>query len=209
MNLERCIACDSATGKAGRGDGSLYYGDVGPLCEGCRDAMVEDVLDNHALSDHDALIEAAEDGKLIRDTSTSEKQEWWDSVREAASTAPKLKQPQSDAGEGEPTPDASGGEVEELVQQLFRAASVATYHNQAVRESVLLDFSTLATTLRNVQRERDMLSKALRPFSRIYITTRWPQTTSESEPIEFFGMEEKCKAAHAALDGGGGAVKIT
>ena len=35
MTLEYCCECESPTGRAGRGDGSLYIDDIGPLCEEC------------------------------------------------------------------------------------------------------------------------------------------------------------------------------
>ena len=35
MTLEHCCACDRPTGRAGRGEDSLYAGDFGPYCEDC------------------------------------------------------------------------------------------------------------------------------------------------------------------------------
>ena len=32
---EHCCACDQPTGRAGRGEDSLYAGDFGPYCEDC------------------------------------------------------------------------------------------------------------------------------------------------------------------------------
>lgn len=37
--LEHCCECGSPTGRAGRGDDSIYIGDYGPLCKTCRDCM--------------------------------------------------------------------------------------------------------------------------------------------------------------------------
>ena len=38
--LELCCKCGCATGKAGAGDGSIYAGDYGPLCEECFEALI-------------------------------------------------------------------------------------------------------------------------------------------------------------------------
>ncbi len=35
MTLEYCAKCGDATGQAGRADGSLYLGDLGPYCRDC------------------------------------------------------------------------------------------------------------------------------------------------------------------------------
>lgn len=35
MPSERCIRCEELTGRAGVGEDSLYFGDVGPFCEVC------------------------------------------------------------------------------------------------------------------------------------------------------------------------------
>lgn len=35
MEQERCIECDEVTGNAGKGEGSLYWEDIGPLCSDC------------------------------------------------------------------------------------------------------------------------------------------------------------------------------
>lgn len=37
--LEHCCECDALTGRAGPGEDSIYFGDLGPLCEECRDAI--------------------------------------------------------------------------------------------------------------------------------------------------------------------------
>ena len=45
---ELCFQCGSATGRAGRCDGSIYLGDHGPYCSECHDALCEaapDMLD--------------------------------------------------------------------------------------------------------------------------------------------------------------------
>lgn len=36
MEEEQCCICDSPTGKAGRGDDSIYV-EIGPLCDKCTD----------------------------------------------------------------------------------------------------------------------------------------------------------------------------
>lgn len=35
MSLEYCFRCGDPTGRAGRGDDSIYIGDEGPFCEEC------------------------------------------------------------------------------------------------------------------------------------------------------------------------------
>ena len=35
QNIEYCCKCGKATGRAGRGDDSIYIGDNGPFCEEC------------------------------------------------------------------------------------------------------------------------------------------------------------------------------
>ncbi len=35
MTLETCCECDAPTGRAGKGEDSLYVDDNGPYCEGC------------------------------------------------------------------------------------------------------------------------------------------------------------------------------
>lgn len=35
MNEERCTRCDSATGRAGKAEDSLFFDDYGPFCEEC------------------------------------------------------------------------------------------------------------------------------------------------------------------------------
>ncbi len=35
MTLETCCECDAPTGRAGRGEDSLYAGDFGPYCGDC------------------------------------------------------------------------------------------------------------------------------------------------------------------------------
>lgn len=39
--LERCCLCDEPTGRAGKGEDSLYTvsGDTGPFCENCFDSL--------------------------------------------------------------------------------------------------------------------------------------------------------------------------
>ena len=37
---EYCCECGSPTGKAGRGEDSLYIDDQGPFCEGCYDTAL-------------------------------------------------------------------------------------------------------------------------------------------------------------------------
>lgn len=35
--IEYCCECEAPTGRAGRGEDSLYVGDAGPYCEECWD----------------------------------------------------------------------------------------------------------------------------------------------------------------------------
>lgn len=43
MEHEICQLCNCVTGKAGKGDGSLYIGDnIGPLCPDCHDIVSPD-----------------------------------------------------------------------------------------------------------------------------------------------------------------------
>jgi len=46
--MERCFACDSFTGRAGMGDGSIYWldGAIGPLCEECNDSLRTEVMED-------------------------------------------------------------------------------------------------------------------------------------------------------------------
>jgi len=37
--IERCILCDEPTGRARKGDDSMYIEYVGPLCESCSDTL--------------------------------------------------------------------------------------------------------------------------------------------------------------------------
>ena len=39
--LERCFRCDEPTGRAGKGDDSMYLNDEGPYCEECFDREAE------------------------------------------------------------------------------------------------------------------------------------------------------------------------
>jgi hypothetical protein len=39
MTMETCCDCGAETGRAGRGDDSLYAGDYGPYCECCWDDL--------------------------------------------------------------------------------------------------------------------------------------------------------------------------
>ena len=52
MDLEHCVVCDEPTGKAGKGDDSLYLADgTGPYCQTCfderqaSDTFLEDLAD--------------------------------------------------------------------------------------------------------------------------------------------------------------------
>lgn len=40
---ERCVSCDSPTGKAGRGDDSLYLNGSGPFCQDCYEKAISDI----------------------------------------------------------------------------------------------------------------------------------------------------------------------
>lgn len=50
--IESCIACCEPTGRAGKGEDSIYFGDVGPFCESCKDD-----IQNHVESKQQAEIE--------------------------------------------------------------------------------------------------------------------------------------------------------
>ena len=56
-NLERCTVCDEPTGRAGRGDDSLYDdGGGGPYCSGCwQDLMTDEEDGNMDLQGMDSL----------------------------------------------------------------------------------------------------------------------------------------------------------
>ena len=43
-NLEHCCFCGDPTGRAGKGEDSIYLGDIGPLCESCYQE-IEDAID--------------------------------------------------------------------------------------------------------------------------------------------------------------------
>ena len=45
MALEYCCVCGNPTGKAGKGDDSLYIDDDGPYCEECWDEMIDYYFD--------------------------------------------------------------------------------------------------------------------------------------------------------------------
>lgn len=63
MTHEECALCGSETGKAGPGDGSIFIGGVGPLCEDCYDeakrTLLEDIGVTEAMPNRIALLEAA------------------------------------------------------------------------------------------------------------------------------------------------------
>tara|TARA_R110000868_G_scaffold1498_4_gene11741 strand:- start:4402 stop:4689 length:288 start_codon:yes stop_codon:yes gene_type:complete len=45
MAFELCKECDEPTGRAGKGEDSLYAGDFGPYCESCWGDVPEDLAD--------------------------------------------------------------------------------------------------------------------------------------------------------------------
>lgn len=50
MNVETCVKCDSATDKAGDGDGSIYCPcGEGPFCDSCWDEHQESCLEERVL----------------------------------------------------------------------------------------------------------------------------------------------------------------
>lgn len=58
--IESCIACCEPTGRAGKGEDSIYFGDVGPFCESCKDD-----IQNHVESKQQDEIERLR--KLLRE----------------------------------------------------------------------------------------------------------------------------------------------
>ncbi len=71
MSLEYCINCDDETGRAGKGDDSLYISDKGPYCQTCFDyeARITDLtqqLADSALShtEKDEAIKSLTDSNL-------------------------------------------------------------------------------------------------------------------------------------------------
>ena len=59
--LELCCECNSPTGRAGRGEDSIYYLDgLGPFCEDCHDRLGADVIDNLGLATLRAQLEEAQ-----------------------------------------------------------------------------------------------------------------------------------------------------
>ena len=50
MNIERCFICDDPTGRAGKGEDSIYLGDHGPLCEGCYDEIRDAILSESSVT---------------------------------------------------------------------------------------------------------------------------------------------------------------
>lgn len=55
--LEYCLVCDEQTGKAGKGDDSLYHFEIGPFCEHCYDLYCAE--NDTALARKDALLREA------------------------------------------------------------------------------------------------------------------------------------------------------
>jgi len=56
---ERCSICDALTGKAGAGDGSIYWldGAIGPLCEECSHTLRDEVIEDEGLADQAATMD--------------------------------------------------------------------------------------------------------------------------------------------------------
>ena len=78
MKIERCCDCDEPTGKAGAGDGSLFQGAYGPLCDKCFDewpdkmtaevARLKGIIRNHKVAERVPEwqpIETAPNNELI------------------------------------------------------------------------------------------------------------------------------------------------
>lgn len=47
---EMCFVCDRPTGKAGPGDGSIYFAGSGPWCPDCAELLRQEVLEDMGLS---------------------------------------------------------------------------------------------------------------------------------------------------------------
>lgn len=45
-DLETCIACGELTGRAGKGEDSIYWVDIGPWCPDCSAALRLEVADD-------------------------------------------------------------------------------------------------------------------------------------------------------------------
>jgi len=48
---EECFICGAYTGKAGKGDGSIYWAQSGPWCEECSDVMRAEVEADSGIRD--------------------------------------------------------------------------------------------------------------------------------------------------------------
>jgi len=44
-NIERCLVCGEPTERSGKGEDSIYLGDIGPFCSGCYNEIRGAILD--------------------------------------------------------------------------------------------------------------------------------------------------------------------
>ena len=51
MKIETCAFCNEATGRAGKGEDSIYLDGIGPLCNGCYDKIASCFSDANLESD--------------------------------------------------------------------------------------------------------------------------------------------------------------
>lgn len=67
MSLEYCFRCGDPTGRAGRGDDSIYIGDEGPFCEECyaKSPTASMTSDEKATAMVEAFRPLAEIGKPV------------------------------------------------------------------------------------------------------------------------------------------------
>ena len=77
MNIERCFICDDPTGRAGKGEDSIYLGDHGPLCEGCYDEIRYAILSESSVTHLEAdNARAAAPGDAPQGRTDTERLDW-------------------------------------------------------------------------------------------------------------------------------------
>lgn len=61
LPIERCCLCDEPTGRAGRGEDSIYinlpYAEVGPLCETCQSGIEEWCAENTGMEAKNSTLQ--------------------------------------------------------------------------------------------------------------------------------------------------------